>query len=157
MKFSSQEEYGLRCLLRIARDAGDKGLTIPEISQAEGITTANVAKLLRILRLGGILESSRGQIGGYNLCRKADKITLSEVFDVLGRRLYDSEFCSSHAGVQDICTNSTDCSLRSLWQTLQNTVDDVLTRITLKDLISSGDVVVTKIMDPNKEYIDIAN
>ena len=157
MKFSSQEEYGLRCLLRIARDAGDKGLTIPEISQAEGITTANVAKLLRVLRLGGILGSSRGQIGGYSLSRPADKIPLSEVLSVLGGRLYDSEFCNSHTGVQDICTNSTDCSIRSLWQTVQNAVDDVLTKITLKDLVASGDVVVTKILDPNKEYIDISN
>ncbi len=63
MKFSSQEEYGLRCLLRIARDGEEKGLTIPEISQAEGITNPNAAKLLRILRLGGFLDSSRGQRG----------------------------------------------------------------------------------------------
>jgi Rrf2 family protein len=157
MKFSSQEEYGLRCLLRIARDAGDKGLTIPEISQAEGITTANVAKLLRILRLGRILESSRGQVGGYNLSRPADKILIGEALNVLGGRLYDSDFCSSHSGAQNICTNSTDCSIRSLWQTVQNAVDDVLTKITLKDLISSADVVVTKIIDPNKQVIDISN
>jgi len=157
MKFSSQEEYGLRCLLRIARDAGDKGLTIPEISQAEGITTANVGKLLRILRIGGILDSSRGQVGGYTMSRPADKIPLSDVLSVLGGRLYDSEFCNSHTGIQDICTNSTDCSIRSLWQTVQNAVDDVLTKITLKDLVASGDIIVTKIMDPNKEYIDISN
>ncbi|MGH2575434.1 MAG: RrF2 family transcriptional regulator [Ignavibacteria bacterium] len=155
MKFSSQEEYGLRCLLRIARDGHQKGLTIPEISHAEGITTANVAKLLRILRLEGFLESARGQVGGYSLSRPADKIYIREVLDVLGGRLYDDHFCENHTGIEKICTNSIDCSIRSLWQTLQNAVDSVLTKITLKDLISSEEGLISKISNFNKEYINI--
>jgi len=50
MKFSAQEEYGLRCLLRIAGSKSPNGLTIPEISTVEGLTQANTAKILRILR-----------------------------------------------------------------------------------------------------------
>jgi len=53
MKFSAQEEYGLRCLLRIAYSKSPNGITIPEISEIEKLSQANVAKLLRILRLGG--------------------------------------------------------------------------------------------------------
>ena len=64
MKLSSSEEYGLRCLLQLARQAPGHSLTIPEISQAEGITHHNVAKLLRILRQGGFVASARGQQGG---------------------------------------------------------------------------------------------
>src|SRR6186997_480846 len=120
MKFSTQEEYGLRCLLRVAREKADKGLTIPEISKAEGITTHNTAKILRVLRLGGFLESSRGQIGGYTLSKSADEIMVSEVLNVLGGKLFDEEFCSTHSGsAQKICTNSIDCSIRSLWQMIQ--------------------------------------
>ena len=58
MKFSSQEEYGLRCLLRIARQGGHGGLTIPEISGAEGISSFYVAKLLRVLRRAGLVKSA---------------------------------------------------------------------------------------------------
>jgi len=78
MKFSTQEEYGLRILLRIARDANGKGLTIPEISTAEGMTIHNTAKLLRILRIGGFLTSFRGQIGGYTLTKPANEIYLKD-------------------------------------------------------------------------------
>ena len=155
MKFSSQEEYGLRCLLRIARDSNGKGLTIPEISQTEGITTHNVAKLLRILRLGGLLASSRGQIGGYTLSRSADEILITDVLSVLGGRLYDSEFCESHKGIVDICTHTIDCSIRSLWQTIQSTVDDVLKNMTLKDLITSDETIVSTISNYNKETITL--
>jgi Rrf2 family protein len=157
MKFSSQEEYGLRCLLRIARDGGEKGLTIPEISQSERISIPNTAKLLRLLRLGGFLESSRGQTGGYNLTRPAEEIAVGEVLSVLGGKLYDKEFCSSYSGTVNICTNSIDCSIRSIWQTVQLAVDEVLNKITLKDLLVSENTLVTKISGYNKELIDLSD
>ncbi|MBZ5515076.1 MAG: Rrf2 family transcriptional regulator [Acidobacteriia bacterium] len=137
MKFSSQEEYGLRCLLRIARDGGRAGLTIPEISKAEGISGYYVAKLLRVLRRGGLLKSSRGKIGGYTLSRPPRQITVGEALAVLGGRLFERDFCMDHAGVQEICTSSVDCSIRSLWQAVQHMVDLVLSKTTLADLEGS--------------------
>ena len=53
MKLSSQEEYGLRCLLRVGREGDGASLTIPELSRAEGISEPNVAKMMRVLRRGG--------------------------------------------------------------------------------------------------------
>ncbi len=141
MKFSSQEEYGLRCLLRIAKfyDAS-KSLTIPEISRAEGITEHNAGKILRVLRLGGFLESSRGQIGGYTLSRPPEEISVGDVVRVLGGRLFDDTFCKTHSGITDICSNSIDCSVRSLWKLVQDSVDSVIDKLTLKDLLGTGNL-----------------
>ena len=69
MKLTSQEEYGLRCLLRIAREGEGGSLTIPKISEKEGISNFYVAKLMRILRRGGLVKSVRGQAGGYAMAR----------------------------------------------------------------------------------------
>ena len=74
MKLTSQEEYGLRCLLRIAREGDGGNLTIPEISEAEGISAHYVAKLMGILRREGMVKSARGQTGGYTLSRPAHQI-----------------------------------------------------------------------------------
>jgi Rrf2 family protein len=139
MKFSSQEEYGLRCLLRIAKFYPiNKPLTIPEISHFEGISQHNVAKLLRTLRIGGFLESSRGQIGGYTLANPPSKIILRDVLECLGGKLFEEEeFCNTHTGAELICTNTVDCSVRSLWRVIQNSVDEVLKKTTLQDLIQS--------------------
>lgn len=137
MKFSAQEEYGLRCLLSIGREYGNRGLTIPEISETERISQHNVAKLLRILRLGGFLESERGQSGGYTLSDKPENILIGDVLSVLGGRLFDDSFCRSHAGTVTICTNTSDCSVRSLWRILQDAVDKVLENLTLNDLLKS--------------------
>ncbi len=65
MKLSSNEEYGLRCLVRLGY--ADQGLTIPEISQAEGVSPAYAAKILRVLRKGGFVKAARGKDGGDTL------------------------------------------------------------------------------------------
>jgi Rrf2 family protein len=147
MKFSSQEEYGLRCLLRIAREGWRTGLTIPEISEAEGISSFYVAKLMRVLRRGGLVKSARGKIGGYTLSRPPDQIVVGEALAVLGGRLFESDFCSDHAGAETICTRSVDCSIRSLWQAVQHMVDRVLSKTTLADLLGS-ELEMTTLVTP---------
>ncbi|MFB3920730.1 MAG: Rrf2 family transcriptional regulator [Terriglobia bacterium] len=137
MKFSSQEEYGLRCLLRIARQSGRSGLTIPEISEAEGISSFYVAKLLRILRRAGLVKSARGKIGGYTLSRPPSQIVVGEALAALGGRLFEPDFCDDHAGMSHTCTSSVDCSLRSLWHAVQQMVDRVLSKTTLADLLGN--------------------
>ncbi len=141
MKFSSVEEYGLRCLLRIAKfyEVG-KAFTIPEIAKAEGISEHNAGKILRQLRLGGFLESSRGYIGGYTLTRPPEQIIIGDVLQSLGGKLFDDSFCTSHSGIFDICSNSIDCSLRSLWRSIQNAVDSVVGKLTLKDLLATDNI-----------------
>jgi Rrf2 family protein len=152
MKFSAQEEYGIRCLLRIAKFYSvEKSLTIPEISRAEGISEHNAGKILRVLRIGGFLESSRGQIGGYTLTRPPEQISVGDIMKVLGGRLFDDEFCSTHTGAMDICTNSIDCSVRSLWKMIQESVDSVVAGMTLRDLMGKENFLFDEISSAAKE------
>ncbi len=150
MKFSAQEEYGLRLLLRIGKDNSDNGMTIPELSELEGLSESNVAKILRILRLAGFVESSRGQTGGYKLTRDPKKINVGEVLATLGGKLYESSFCDLHSGIETICTNSIDCSIRSLWKTVQTMLDQLLNKISLQDLLGSEkqvEILVSNIVE----------
>jgi Rrf2 family protein len=141
MKFSTQEEYGLRLLLRIAKSDSQHGLTIPELSEVEGLSSANTAKILRALRMAGFVDSARGQTGGYKLNQPAEKILISDVLTALGGKLYESNFCDLHSGMENICTNSIDCSIRSVWKTIQNVLDSVLSKFTLQDLLSKEEDV----------------
>ena len=138
MKLTTQEEYGLRCLLRLGQTPPGESLTIAELSKTEGISSANVAKMLRVLRRGGLVRSTRGKDGGYALARPADQIRVGEALAVLGGRLFDSAFCDTHSGgAGQQCANMGDCSIRSVWRLLQDAIDGVLGRMTLKDLVRS--------------------
>ena len=137
MQFSAQEESGLRCLLRLEMGRSGKSVTLPEISRAEGISVPYAAKMMRVLREGGLVTSARGQAGGYRLARPPESITVSEALAVLGGRLFEGEFCDDHSGREDTCTHSIDCSIRSLWRGVQSVVDRLLSRTTIKDLACS--------------------
>ena len=134
MKITSQEEYGLRILIRIAGCKDKEGMSIPQLSEAEGLTPTYVAKLTRVLRLGGFINSTPGNKGGYVLAQPADKIIINHVLKTLGGALFDNSFCVTHSGAMRLCTNSVDCSSRSLWQMVQHVVDQLLDKITLQDL-----------------------
>src|SRR5947207_15079490 len=99
MKITAQEEYGLRCLLRLARSAEGPPLTIPEIASSENLSPAYVGKLLAVLRHAGLIESVRGRAGGYYLARPPEEIRLGGVLLVLGEPPYDDPgYCEKHAG-----------------------------------------------------------
>jgi Rrf2 family iron-sulfur cluster assembly transcriptional regulator len=136
MKITAQEEYGLRILLRIARSDREEGLSIPAISEAEGLSSAYVGKLTRILRLSGYINSTPGYKGGYVLARDPEQININQALKALGGSLFDKSFCEDYPGTVKLCTNSIDCSVRSLWQMIQLTVDQLLDKVSLQDLIS---------------------
>ena len=136
MKITAQEEYGLRILLRIAGCKDPDGMSIPQLSEAEGISPHYVAKLARILRLEGFINSTPGYKGGYILAKPANEIIINDVLKGLGGALYDKKFCGTHTGSLRLCVNSVDCSSRSLWKMIQFTVDQLLDKITLADLVN---------------------
>jgi Rrf2 family protein len=159
MKLSAQEEYGLRCLLQLANCESRQSLTIPEIGQLEGISSHNVAKLLRILRQAGFVESVRGQHGGYTLALPSDRIVIGEVLAVLGGRLYEPGFCDHFTGSEECCQHSsTECSVRALWGRVQQAVDQVLRQTTLQDLLYSDQEIRTDLpSEVPGNLLDISN
>jgi Rrf2 family transcriptional regulator, iron-sulfur cluster assembly transcription factor len=158
MKITAQEEYGLRVLIRIAAFKGKEGLSIPQLTEAEGLSIPYVAKLTRILRIGSFINSTPGHKGGYVLARPAEMIGIKEVLKVLGGVLFSDDFCGNHSGMLKICSNSVDCSSRSLWNLIQITVDELLDRITLHDLINSeqeSSNILSQLIRPRSVVTDL--
>ncbi len=134
MQLLAQEEYGLRCLLELSRHDGARPRTIHEIADAEGLSTDYAAKLLRALRRGGLVASTRGAAGGYRLTRGPDAITVWDAIQVLGGSLFPERFCECHGGQQSACVRQRDCALRALWRSVDDAVKTLLSGVTLEDL-----------------------
>jgi Rrf2 family protein len=159
MKITAQEEYGLRILLRIARCQDKNGMSIPQLSEAEGLTGAYVAKLTRTLRIEGYINSTPGNKGGYVLAKPSASINMNQVLKTLGGPLFDKSFCGDYSGSLKLCTNSVDCSVRSLWQMIQFSVDQLLDKMTLYDLINSGEKpnhLLNVILEQNFKSVSLA-
>jgi len=146
MKLSSQEEYGLRCLLQLARAGEGASLTIAEVSEREGISSPNVAKIMRLLRRSGLVRSTRGKAGGYSLARPASQVRVLDVLGALGGRLFDAGFCDRHAGLEIACLNTSDCSIRPVLRHIQAAVDQALGELTLHSLLAPEQEVAVSIL-----------
>ncbi len=137
MKLSAQEEYGLRCLLQLAKaELNGESLTLSQISGQEGISTANAGKLMWILTKAGLVQSTRGTKGGYVLARPAAEIRLNQVIRVLEGEPAESH-CKSYAGVLDACIHTGDCGIRPVIVELHQIVDNALAEITLSQLLGT--------------------
>src|SRR6476660_8217382 len=102
MKISAQEEYGLRCLVQLATLPEGDSLTLPQIAEREGISTANAGKLMWLLNKAGFVHSTRGTKGGYQLARPSSDIHLNEIIKVLDEDVLSSH-CESYTGVLEKC------------------------------------------------------
>jgi Rrf2 family protein len=147
MKITAQEEYGLRCLLRLARAGVGEPLTIPEIAAAEKLSVPHVGKLLALLRQAGLIESVRGRAGGYHLARRPEEIRLGAVMRALGEPLFEEPaYCERHAPEPGgSCVHNDSCTLRALWQTLEQWLRHVLDQVTLADLLQSEGQIVERL------------
>src|SRR5918911_3330787 len=137
MKISAHEEYGLRCLVQLARAEGHgEPLTLNQIADREGLSVANAGKLMWILVKNGLVQSQRGASGGYTLARPAAEIRLSEVIRILDEDTVD-RFCKTHAGVLDVCVHTSDCGIRPVIVGLHEIVQNALSEITLAQLVGN--------------------
>ena len=135
MRLSAHDDYGIRLLLRIARGEPGTCMTTAVLAEREGMSMSHVSKVLRLLKSGGFVESTRGNCGGYRLTRRPEEMVVGEVLAALGGRLFDDGFCERHGPGFRLCTGSVECATRSLWQVVQHNLDQVLGSLTLEDLI----------------------
>jgi Rrf2 family protein len=134
MQILAIEEYGLRCLLQVAFHGPSRPMTAQEIARAEGLGPEYVAKIMRTLRMRGLVVSTRGAAGGYRLARPADQIGVWEAIEALGGEVFPEGFCDCHPGRRRECVHATDCSIRAVWRCVEGTLKATLNAISLEDL-----------------------
>jgi len=135
VKITSQEEYGLRCLLQLAQAGADQGMTVKEIAVQEGLSPAYVEKLLRLLAKAGIIHSVRGIHGGYLFSREPKAISLGDVVRAFGSLPSTEEICERHPGNRKNCVHLSDCCIRSAWSTLTDAISGFMEKVHISDLV----------------------
>ncbi|MBI3999005.1 MAG: Rrf2 family transcriptional regulator [Candidatus Omnitrophica bacterium] len=153
MKFTTKTEYGLVCLIYMARDTSADMITIREIVKKERFSPAYIEKILQKLRSANIVVSHQGKQGGYALARHPSEITLKEIIEALeGGATFDIQtfgiFCEPSMREKIVCTHFSMCGLRPVWQKTKELLDNFYGSITLemivkeehqvKNLVSAG-------------------
>ena len=74
------------------------------------------------------------------LARPASEISLRDVIHASELETFDVH-CISHPVEEDRCSSSHNCSIRPVWMLLQRKIDDVLSSVSLADLLEDEPTV----------------
>lgn len=125
MKLSQKTYYGLRALIRLAKEK--KACSVKEISEKEKIPDKYLEKIFQELRNDGFLVSSKGKTGGYALSRPATKVKAGDIIIALEKDALLTKCQSS-------CPMAGKCSAEKFWQEMQSSFESSFGSTTLKDL-----------------------
>jgi Rrf2 family protein len=133
MRTTARADYAVRAAIELAA-AGDM-VTAEHIAQTTGIPHNFLENILRDLRRAGVVESRRGQAGGYLLARPADEISIADVIRAVEGPLANVRGLSPDA----LEYEGSAAKLRDVWVALRASVRSVLEQVTLAD-VARGDL-----------------
>jgi len=139
MQISSRTEYGLRCLLLLAREGTDQPLSISQIAARERLPRHYAQQILLKLRHAGLVKSVRGTQGGFALAKTPADISIGAIVRVLeGAPLQDT---CDHFNRRSDCGHLENCSIRPVWQMISQRLWETLDSIQLHHLITDEKTV----------------
>jgi Rrf2 family protein len=133
IRFSRMADYGVLLLGHFARQ-GDSITSTTELAEAYHMPRSVVANLLKEFTKAELLESRRGQNGGYRLARPAAEITLLDVLNVIDGPVHLID-CAVGEDLVTACDYEDVCPSRSPMQGVHQRIIGLLDGITLSELM----------------------
>ncbi len=133
MRFTTKTEYGLVCLVYMAKKGSESLITIKEISEKEGFSPTYIEKIMQALRTAKIVVSHSGKNGGYSLARSALEINLKEIVEALEGHTFNV-FCEPNVRDHIVCTHFCMCNIKPVWEKTKKILDDFYSTVTLEML-----------------------
>ena len=122
-------------MVQLGRHFGDGPASLAEIAAEEDLPRAYLEQLVVSLREAGLVTSTRGAHGGYELARPPSTIAMSEILRALEGPLAPMLCASEDPEHATICDRTTRCTVNLLWVRVRDAVSGALDSMTLADLV----------------------
>ncbi len=129
IKLSTKGRYGVRAALELSLRYGSGPIMVREISESQEISERYLEHILNTLRTSGLVMSTRGAKGGYELAKAPSEITLGDIIRSLEGPL-DVVSCTGDYE----CGRVAECATFYVWKEIKETIGNVLNSITLGEL-----------------------
>ena len=137
MKLSSKGRYAVMALADLAKFDPNEPVSLRDISLRQGISLVYLEQLFLKLKKNKIVNSVRGNKGGYTLNKNASEINISEVFLAVEEKI-KTIGCEKHS--KKGCNGkSVKCITHNLWDELENYINNFFEQKKLSDLINQKD------------------
>jgi len=129
-KISRKTEYAIRGMIHLAKQPGDKFIMLRDMGKATGTSPVFLAKIFQVLNSAGLVESSRGALGGFRLARRPERISLKEILEAVEGPVQVNDCVVDSKS----CLFSRKCSAHTAWKKVRAILDLALNDITLREI-----------------------
>ncbi len=130
MKLSTKGRYGARAVLELALHYGSGPIMVREIAANQDISVRYLEHILNTLRATGLVNSTRGAKGGYELSKPPSMVKLGEIIRALEGPM-DIVDCVHDKG----CPKTSTCVMCGVWNEVKTSIDAVIDRITVEEMV----------------------
>ncbi|HEX5132341.1 MAG TPA: Rrf2 family transcriptional regulator [Candidatus Krumholzibacteria bacterium] len=123
-------QHALRALIYLAEKDAPGPVLVREIADAAGVPRQSLAKILHGLRNKGLVRSTKGPGGGYQLARPSRETRVVEVIEAIDGRVELDRSCV--LGL-DECTDQASCALHDVWKVFRENYVSTISMMTLRD------------------------
>ncbi len=141
MRITTRGRYGLRAVLKLTLSDRGKPISIRELSSAEGISPEFLEQIFFRLRKSGIIKSTRGPGGGFQMDRNPAEVTIKDIFDAVGEEISLTP-CTASDGSRVPCNHEENCLAHDLWVETADYINDYFKRITIKEILEKQSAAV---------------
>ena len=136
MKLSTRARYGLKALIDLGLHSANEAISLQSIAERQDISTSYLEQLMAMLKKAGLVKSSRGAYGGYQLGKPADEISVGEVLRVLEGSL-EAAACP---GIENdgTCHGSDVCVAKLVWKRINDSITSAVDTLMLGQLIEES-------------------
>lgn len=138
MKYTTKAEYGLICLIHMAKMWGKKRvIPVKDFVQKEGYPKPYIEKIFQSLKGAGIVKAYPGKGGGYALSREPKDVAVKEVLDVLEGSTFEV-YCDKPQRDHIVCTHLCLCGVKPVWRKTKEILDHLFGALNLEVLASNA-------------------
>ena len=135
MSFSTKGEYGVRLMVQLGSRFGTGPASLAEMAADEELPRAYLEQLVMSLRDAGLVASTRGARGGYQLTRPPADIRMSEILRALEGPIAPMVCATDDPEHATTCDRSARCTVNVLWVRVRDAITGALESMTLADLV----------------------
>jgi Rrf2 family transcriptional regulator, cysteine metabolism repressor len=145
LAFSTKGEYGVRLMVQLGRHVGTGPASLTEIAAEEDLPRPYLEQLAMVLRDAGLVTSTRGAHGGYELSRPAADISMAEILRALEGPIAPM-ICVTDDPAHVACDRTARCTVNLLWLRIRDAIAGTLDSMTLADLVPQRQPLVTELI-----------
>ncbi len=131
MKTSKKTDYAVHALIILARNKA-KEISVNEIAEIENVSPSYLAKVMQALSRNGLVISSEGKAGGYQLNKRASAISLADIVEVFEEKDNVFDCVDQIHG----CTIRGRCKIHRAFTEAYQKMLEELRKTTIEDIMS---------------------